>query len=415
MEDIFYYWSKILRASPEDLKNLDSTMSALFNQRGVLEKLYSENQELISDRLRKLGLKGDEPAEKILNSLLGKIKSDDEVLFQLTGKPDISNPQDASKIVSFIKELGILKKGYFLKTEKAKEMMLKNPPPQTLKVLGYQNGREMIEKEDIFELYASLRFLEEEEWLNNVFFKEYENLTFDDFEYRPIEIRVLSLKWAGYAEKFVAKKYHNISHLKELGLVFVIPIKLNVSGEFLRMFSLIIHYLNEISFYNDIFVGFSKENQFSRYFIEALKGKMLEEKPASHKTVWLIIQQYLAKKNENDWRLFTPHLNPEVIHWEKAEEVLSQINKEKGGLGLDFYLGLNWVGDYFKNQKGNEELVSFNLIDVVMSLVKYKTMTKYVYHHQEALWNKIFVSYADGHNLEKLIKDNWLKGYIELG
>jgi len=72
------------------------------------------------------------------------------------------------------------------------------------------------------------------------------------------------------------------------------------------------------------------------------------------------------------------------------------------------------VGDYFKDEIGEEVLVSFNLVDTVMSLVKEKEMIKYLYHHQEALWNKIFSEYFNQKKLEKFAQENLLKGYFEI-
>jgi len=82
-------------------------------------------------------------------------------------------------------------------------------------------------------------------------------------------------------------------------------------------------------------------------------------------------------------------------------------------LTFSFWLGLDWVGAYFPGAKN--ELLSFDFIDTVMSLVAEKDMLKYLYHQQEALWNKIFEGYmGDGDRLESLIKQNLLKGYIAL-
>jgi len=58
--------------------------------------------------------------------------------------------------------------------------------------------------------------------------------------------------------------------------------------------------------------------------------------------------------------------------------------------------------------------VSFNLVDTVMSLVKEKEMVKYLYHHQEALWNKIFTAYFDFETLERYASENLLKGSFQI-
>ena len=78
----------------------------------------------------------------------------------------------------------------------------------------------------------------------------------------------------------------------------------------------------------------------------------------------MIIQRYLAKDDENDHRLFLPHVNPEALHWDRAETALAKIE------GLDFWKDLDLVGDFFRIETGGEILVSFNLVDTIMSLVK---------------------------------------------
>jgi len=49
-----------------------------------------------------------------------------------------------------------------------------------------------------------------------------------------------------------------------------------------------------------------------------------------------------------------------------------------------------------------------------MALVQKEKKIKYLYHHQEALWNEIFSRYMGDENLEKLMIDNFDKGVIEL-
>ena len=75
-------------------------------------------------------------------------------------------------------------------------------------------------------------------------------------------------------------------------------------------------------------------------------------------------------------------------------------------------LGLGWR--FFKIETGGEVPVSFNLVDTVMSLVQEKEMIKYLYHHQEALWNKNFVSYFGEEKMEELIKESIIKGWFEV-
>ncbi|MEK7166669.1 MAG: hypothetical protein AAB874_07715, partial [Patescibacteria group bacterium] len=149
---------------------------------------------------------------------------------------------------------------------------------------------------------------------------------------------------------------------------------------------------------------------------DIIEERFLEMPKEVLRARFLILQRYLAKDNFNDWRLFEPHVNPEAFHWQKAEEGIVRagdyipVLKEH----LRFWEGLDWVGDYFKDEVGHDVPVSFNLVDTVMSLVKEREMTKYLYHHQEALWNKIFTGYFGEKRMMKLIKDNIIRGWFEI-
>ena len=48
-----------------------------------------------------------------------------------------------------------------------------------------------------------------------------------------------------------------------------------------------------------------------------------------------------------------------------------------------------------------------------MSTVE-RDRVKYLYHQQEALWNKVFVEYMGRERMEELINDHILDGFINL-
>jgi len=409
--------AKILRCDKNTLLELDKKMSALSGRSGVLDKILEENNNIIDDRLARLELNRQTPAKDVYSALIKKIYLDDQVFVQKLGNVSAAKAEDCQKVLNAIKGSVAKLNGYFLKKDKARELLMKEPPRNILQALNYKNVEEMLAAEDIFEIFAALRFIENNDWLNNVFFKQYANLTPNDFEEREVELRALGQRWSRAAESFVQRKYHNISHLKEFGVIFVIPVSLNIPGEILRMISLVYHYYYEVKFYSDIFKTFSRESDFAQKLILTLKGDLPNETlPASNKAEWLIIQQYLAKNDENDHRLFEPHINPEVIHWEQSEKEIIKLGEAVSGIEEDFTFwdNLGWVGDYFTTEVGIDVLISFNLVDSVMALVKEKEMIKYLYHHQEALWNKIFIGYLGEEELKNQIKNNLLKGYIEL-
>jgi len=419
--------SKILRIEPENLKGLCFDMDKMCHKSGILDQIVAENDFKVKEILSYLKISQKFSSEEVYRAIISKLKNDDQKLFKILGKPTCETKDHCGELLTKVKEIANIKDGFFLKKEKAYEILAKYPPENILKAFGYNNVEELLAKENFEEVYSSLRFVESRAWMTEFLNQGYSNIKPSDFERREIKVLILDSKWLKVAEKFIEKKYHNVSHLKELGVIFVIPLKIDFPGETLRVFSLLLHYLHEVDFYSQIIERYSKQENFVEKLISALRGDVLDEKNLPEGS-WRIVQRYLAKDDVNDFRLFEPHVNPETIHWHKAENDISKLDALDPDLDFTFWKDLNFVGDYFKggNKYSNgtiennivkengeiENLVSMNLIDSVMSLVKEREMIKYLYHHQEALWNKIFIEYLGKENLEELVKENFNKGYI---
>lgn len=414
--------AKILRVDQRALAEINDLMEAATGKSGVLDVVYDENETLAQKALDNLGLGRKVPAVEVYDALISKIEADDLAIFNALDRPDLNEPADCQRVIDLASKITPVGKGFFLKREVAERFILNEPPRKMMECRGYSTASDLVASEDMLEVFAALRMVEDPGWLNNVFFKQYENLTPDDFEERDINARALHKECAVMAEKFVKKKYHNISHLKELGAVFVIPVALGISGEIIRSVSLLAHYFNEVKFYSNLFRYFSLNRKtFAQNVISLLRGDVIEERlPIFPKELrrprWLIVQRYLAKGDPNDWRLFEPHVNPEALHWQKAERGINDIAEVMPHFrnGLDFWKELGFVGDFFQTESGIPVLVSFNLVDTAMSLVKEKELSKYLYHHQEAMWNRIFTEFMGEKKMDELIRDNIIKGYFEL-
>lgn len=419
--------AKILRVKPEVLQNLSFGMDKICHKSGVLDQIIAENDFRVKEILELLNLNNKSTSEEVYRAIISKLKKDDQKLFEILEKPNLKYKESCSQLINKAIEISGVNKGFFLKKEKAAEILESYPPENLLKALDYKNVVELLDKEDFDEIYASLRFVESREWMNEFLNKGYKNITPADFEKRKIRVLLLSNKWLDVARKFIEKKYHNVSHLKELGVIFIIPIQLDTLGDTLRVFSLLLHYLHEVSFYSRVIEKFAKQDNFVKKFISALVGEVPEEKKLPDGS-WRIVQRYLAKDDINDFRLFKPHVNPETIHWHKAENDISKLDVTYPDLDFTFWKGLNFVGDFFRSISKNtngffdnrivkkngeiKTLVSMNLIDSIMSLVKEKEMVKYLYHHQEAMWNKIFKEYIGREAMERLIIENFYRGHI---
>ncbi|OGM97040.1 MAG: hypothetical protein A3B86_02815 [Candidatus Yanofskybacteria bacterium RIFCSPHIGHO2_02_FULL_38_22b] len=419
MNNSFVKVAKILRISQGDLMNLDQQMTSITGQASVIDAIVAENNALVEKTLVELGLPKDSLAEEIYGALINKLSHIDKHLFELLDKPDLGNMSSTcGKMCEVAFQVFAPPKGLFIKNEKVTELLNKYKPDNLLKHFGYSSVGELVEKEGFASVVSALRFAQDQEWMHKFFDEAYSDLKPTDFEERDVELIVLDKKWVEVAEKYLEKKYHNVSHLKEFGVIFITPIKIDIPGETSRMFTLILHYLHEVPFYSALFRRYIGDSDFNIKFKSLLRGDVPSGQiMEGGQVIWRIVQRYLAKDNENDPRLFQPHVNPEAEHWFRAEgdfqRLSRMLKKDDGGVSLSCWTGLDFVGDFFKDRNGEEVLVSFNFIDLTMSLVK-KGHIKYLYHHQEALWNKIFSEYMGRETMNRLIDENIIRGFIEL-
>ena len=405
--------ARILRVDKDTIRSIDTYLGARTQRHGAMEEIGAQNEEQMKKRLAMLGIPHVTTARKIYNALIARVADDNNRLAKAMGNPACGTVSGCLVINEFLGKVMPHRSGWFLKKEVFLSLLEKHPPKKIMEALGYSDVGTMLQKENWKEVAAALRFLEGNAWINAELLPDYKSLTPDDFEERQIELIALGEKWQKAAEYFVQKKYHNISHLKELGIIFIIPTDLNFEGELIRTISLLGHYLNEVPFYSDLFRRASKDlSTFTQKLIALLRGDVIDDRSKLSPGDWMIIQRYLAKDDQNDWRLFEPHVSPEAIHWERAERIISDLGKECGVEDLSFWENLNWIGDYYTTDTGIEVLVSFNLVDTAMSLVQQKELVKYLYHHQEALWNRIFSFYFGEEGMEELIKENIIKGVI---
>jgi len=404
--------AKILGVEEAMLENLDKVMAEKTGKAGVLIKIAEENEEIIDNTLGILN-SGNRGACHVKSVLRQTILDHEQ---QVLGFLEIIEGKN-----KFVKAAVLAKKiikspvGFFLKKECIRQILRKRPSENLIKYLGASDIGEVLEKYDVTEIFSALRFIETDEWMHKTFEEAYGGFTPADFEEREIEIRVLSDVWMKIAEKFVAKKHHNVSHLKEFGVIFINPIQENIPGKFLRDFALILHYCYEIKFYSKLFGFYAAKPDFARNLKALLRGDVRDV----YKTEdgeWLIVQRYLAKADPTDTRLYMPRINPESLYWSRGERDLTLFSADgkNGRMDLKIWNNMDWVGGIFKN--GEESVISFDLEDNAMSLVSFmegKNET-FNYHQREAMWTRIFSEYAGGEEeMERLLIENFDKGSIK--
>jgi len=412
--------ARILRTKSDYVEWLERKMSAVTGQVGVMEDIVRQNEDIVGRTLSGLGLARGDSATAVRNSLMHQVMHLDQELYNMLGRPDLrqKTAQASEQLFTTVRRVYAPSHGLFIKRERAIELLEKFPPQGLREHFGYADLRELFDKEGFASVMASLRFTQETSWMHEFFDIAYSQLTPDDFEEREVELIVLDPKWLDVAEKFLEKKYHNVSHLKEFGVIFVIPLSIDTPGATLRMFTLILHYLHEVPFYSRLFRKYLHAPDFTDKLKSLLRGDVPPgPMPDSGRMVWRIIQRYLAKDNLDDFRLFEAHVSPEADHWLRAEEDLGRLSRmldhNEDPVNIGWWTGLDFVGDFFPDAKEGQALVSFDLIDLLMGLVD-QERRKYLYHQQEALWNKIFIEYMGRERLESHFTEDIFEGFIYL-
>ncbi len=367
---------------------------------GADAKLIGDITRMSSESMRLMGL---EPAHttgpELYHALLSRVEADNARLAGIIGASD---SEDVRHMVPFMvkaaDKVKFNRKVFVLKHEKAKEFLSQMPPRKLISSLGYDSVEAMIKGEDFDEIYTALRFSEGPEWLN-----EYDELfkTVKASDYEERDIRILAMdhdKYVDLAEHFVEKKLHNITHTKELGVIVVVPMKFErMRGLALKSLPLLLHYMNEVKLYSTFFKLKSKT---VKNFGEVVMETLIADTGTGVQLVgrhvhWRVIQRYLGRHKEDAPKeAFEPHVQPEDLHWRRAEDLLYQIDPE-----LKFWKDRDYVGVNYDNFP-----VALNLFDVSFAYSNQEPYEgRYAYHFRESLWNELFARYMGMPNLEHQI------------
>lgn len=403
--------AQLLNVSPEALLAFDQKMSGLTGKAGILDKIAKENDAAVEKVLKLAGLNHWDNAQTVSGAVSSLVMKLDGSVKNLIGAKDgVEFSAVSGKLCETASAFSQNKTGFFIKRDVGKEMLRKNPPKNVIDYFGFADVDELLEKKELDQILCALRFAEDEAWMRDFFDQAYGSLKPEDFEERDVKVIALGVEWASAAEKFYQKKLHNVSHLKEFGIIFVYPFAENAPGTILRAFIMVLHYLNEVPFYAKVIRKIMGESDF----IEKLKALLRGDVPDSQITdvqSFRIVQRYLFKVNPADPRLSEPHFNPEAEHWARAEDDLAKIGnlpdlnqRELFGIWRE----LEPVGDIIEDAP-----MSFNLEDLSFGLSR-PGGDKFVYHQQESLWNKIFIEYLGHDRLEELVEQNMIKGFFTI-
>lgn len=351
-------------------------------------RLTAEIVGKVHMKTRALGLDpADTTGPELYQALRNLIKQHDTFLADRIGIDEPDNPQVVlPRIKETIDALQVPKKVWVLKHSVAKRLLLATPPKNVMKQLGYRSIESLVKREPIGELFAGIRCIESAKW-QDTFVSKYKTLKPSDFETRDVEVINLdSVKWGAALESYVQDHRHNITHLKELGVVAILPLPTRkLPGITITALSLVLHYINEIRLYSSFFKSQQVKSNFTDIVIDTLIAD-----PGKHAAVagqhfhWRIIHRHFGGLEEAHPDIFEPHVEPADLIWRKTEETLYRLEP-----ALHFWYDNEYVGVEFDGHP-----VSFNLMDMAVSYVNNLAYGKQsVRHMRDSLWNEIYLRY----------------------
>lgn len=367
---------------------------------GADTKLIGDITSMAHESMRQLGLAPSVTSgPEVYFALQSRVERDIERLTKLIGASD---SEDVGQLVPHMIEAAnsvkFPRRVFVLKREKAKELLRQMPPRALMEKLGYDDVEALFDGEDFDEVYTALRFSEGADWLNR-YNELFSTVKASDYEER--DLRILQMdhdKYVDLAAHFVKKKLHNVTHTKEMGIIVVVPMHAKkMRGLVLKTLPLLLHYMNEVKLYSTFFKLKSTKPHFGKVVVETLIADPGTASQLAGNTIhWRVIQRYLGRHKEDSIEkiAFEPHVQPEDLHWRRAEDLLYQIDPE-----LLFWKDRDYVGVVYDGFP-----VSFNLFDVSFAYSNKESYeNRYAYHFRESLWNEIFVRYMGFKNLSEQV------------
>lgn len=392
--------AKLLNANEPLFSLAIRDLEKITGRKGIDVRFLSEIEQKVRQKLGELGLDpSDTTGPELYRALVNRIEIDNQRVTNLIGGND---PSDIEHVVPYIvkaaKAARTPKSCWVLKRSVAKNLLRKMPPPKMMKHLGYRTVDSMLKREPFDEMYSALRFSEGSEWLNS-YNELFKRVTPSDFEQRDINIIAMEHdKWVDLSADFTKKKLHNVTHTKELGTIIILPMHLKkMRGLTLKTLPLIFHYINEIRLYSAFFKLKSTSAQFGTEVVNTIIGDPSSAAVMAGQHIhWRVIQKYLGRhRTDNPPEVLEPHVQPEDLHWRKAEEILMDLDP-----AMKFWEDLDYVGRL--EEDGFPQ--AFNLLDVSFEYSNEESYKdRYFYHFRESLWNELFMRYMGEKVLEEQV------------
>lgn len=322
--------------------------------------LTSEIVSKTKDKIKELGLDPDDTTSiELYHGLNSLAKLHDSFIRTHIGANDTTEAEVLlSLITKKVRETISKRQVWSLKHSVAKRLLVKQPPKNLMKALGYRSIESMVKREGISNLYAGMFVVEDSKWVEN-FVKAYATLTPSDFENRKIELNLLiTSKWQKALSAQVAERRHNVILSKELGSVTVLPIDVqNTEGLTLVVMSQLFYLINELYIYGSYYKFLQVQADFGKQFAKSITDGISDVFSISgHGLNWVVALKHFSNTSYA-FDVFGPHIQVEDLSFISLEEELYKMEP-----ALHY-----WHGNDTLAYRGDGWIISLNLLDVAIN------------------------------------------------
>jgi len=372
-------------------------------------RLTTESAQQLRSKITELGLDPqDTTAAELYSALCERLRSDDAIVRKALTIADSASSMDVlARIEQCVAAIDIPKQCFALKASVAKRLLKKKVPKAVMKQLGYRSAESMFKHEPAAHLFAAAQMVESATWHKSLK-EQYAKLQPSDFETRDMLVTLpRSRRWVDLAASYVATARHNVLTFKELGAVVILPMHEEVDGLAITSLLLTLHEMNGVR----AFSSFIKLQQVKINFGGIVRQATLKQPPvaahlANQRVTWQTIHRYYSRfKDAYHAEVFEPHVQPEDLHWQHAEDVLAKIAPE-----LSFWQGTQHLS--LLDEDGQP--VSCNILDIALSYCNKLSFADRIVHFvRDNLWHELLLRYLNQHNLEEAVQRQLSRNLVE--
>ncbi len=353
----------------------------------------------VQRKKRELGLDPhDTTGAELYHGLLDLVRQHDGFVVAAIGGRDPADVDDIlGRLPQVVKKLTANPKVLALKHSVAKRLLQKMPPRAVMKQLGYRSVDSMLKRELLSAVYVGLHLTETPQWRQR-FVQSFKRLKPGDFELRPIEIMQLDKKrWGSLADAFIRTNRNNILCLKELGVIAILPAAMKrLPGIGITALARLLHDVNELRLHSAHAKFQQVRPDFGRFIANSLlDGPSVTAAIVNQPVSWRVIQRLYGRQARGPQpEIFEPHVQPDDLAWQGAEDVLYKLEP-----ALLFWRDLDYVGAHHDHRP-----ISLNLLDMAINYcngLAYGQQT--VSHLQTSLHDELLSRYISQPSLEQQI------------